>query len=352
MLDFQNYYILSGLVIQAFSILRKGISMEQVGKFRKREKPFTQISNHLLRDPKVSLKAKGLYSLISSYLNLIDFTLYKGTLRANCQEGRDAFDKAWNELKDAGYLKQYKVKTDKGRFEYEYELLDEPEIEAEEELKERKANLTYIEDDKDKSTPQDNSGELACDNSTYGFSVPGNPVHGDPVDRSSVAIKNTKEKNIVKKNKHLLSTNNNSDSLKDSEKYLESSNNRLETSKKRLTGSSVVGRKVISQKDISSFFDKNEDKIKSLLADDMLRETFLDSCLKLKELLPCLPKDVINGFNDLSQEEAWSLLMFAWKTFKPDKDDSNKTYVGNEEGYIIGYLRNKIRTIPRSCRKA
>ena len=92
--------------------------MESVGRFRKREKPFTQISNHLLRDPNVSLKAKGLYSLIASYLSMVDFTLYKSTLRSNCSEGRDAFDKTWNELKSAGYLVQYKVKTGQGRFEY------------------------------------------------------------------------------------------------------------------------------------------------------------------------------------------------------------------------------------------
>lgn len=322
--------------------------MEQVGRFRKREKPFTQISNHLLRDPNVSLKAKGLYSLISSYLSLINFTLYKGTLRSNCQEGRDAFDKTWNELKDAGYLKQYKVKAGNGRFEYEYELLDEPETEIEEESKERKANLTYIEDGKSKLIPQNESDELANDNSTYGFSVSGNPVHGSPVAESLAAIRDTEERNIVKKNRGLLFTNN-SDNLKDNEKRLESSNNRLETSKDCLTKSSVVGRKVITQENISAFFNKNEEKIKLFLDDRFFREDFLDSCLKLRNLLPCLPQDVIDGFNNLTQEEAWSLLMFAWKTFKPDEDDPNKTYIENEEGYIIGYLRNKIRIIPRSC---
>lgn len=98
--------------------------MENTGKFRRRETPFTQISNSLLRDNTISLKAKGLYSLIASYLSIPDFVLYKSSLRKNCSEGRDSFDKAWNELKNAGYLIQHKTQNNLGQWEYEYDLLD------------------------------------------------------------------------------------------------------------------------------------------------------------------------------------------------------------------------------------
>ncbi len=100
----------------------------QIGRFRKRKIYFTQVSNHALRNEEMSLKAKGLYALIQSYITIEDFTLYKTTLRKQCVEGESAFESAWKELKKFGYLIQYKIQDEKGKFFYEYELLDEPQI--------------------------------------------------------------------------------------------------------------------------------------------------------------------------------------------------------------------------------
>ena len=47
------------------------------GAFRKKKTSFTQVSNIALRDKNLSLKAKGLLSLIESYINIDNFTLYK-----------------------------------------------------------------------------------------------------------------------------------------------------------------------------------------------------------------------------------------------------------------------------------
>ena len=100
----------------------------ETGRFRKKKIYFTQVSNHALRNEEMSLKAKGLYALIQSYITLEDFTLYKTTLRKQCVEGESAFESAWKELKKNGYLIQYKIQDEKGKFFYEYELLDEPQI--------------------------------------------------------------------------------------------------------------------------------------------------------------------------------------------------------------------------------
>jgi len=99
------------------------------GRFRKRKIFFTQVSNVALRDTNLSLKAKGLYSLIQSYITIEDFTLYKSTLKKQCTEGESAFESTWKELKKFGYLIQYKIQDEKGKFFYEYELLEEPQIE-------------------------------------------------------------------------------------------------------------------------------------------------------------------------------------------------------------------------------
>lgn len=84
------------------------------------------VSNDIIRNDSVSLKAKGLYALIQSYITLENFTLYKGFLQSKCIEGERAFDSAWRELKEKGYLVQYKLKDESNRYFYEYELLDEP----------------------------------------------------------------------------------------------------------------------------------------------------------------------------------------------------------------------------------
>lgn len=95
------------------------------GKFRHRKTNFAQISNTALQDKRLSLKAKGLYSMIQSYLTIPNYDLYKWSLIKQCKEGEKAFDSAWRELKDCGYLKQYRIPGgERGRFCYEYELLD------------------------------------------------------------------------------------------------------------------------------------------------------------------------------------------------------------------------------------
>lgn len=98
------------------------------GRFRTKRVNFSMVSNSIIRDEKVSLRAKGLYALIQSYITIENFTLYKGFLQSKCVEGERAFDSAWKELKDAGYLKQYKMRDGAKGFYYEYELLDEPDI--------------------------------------------------------------------------------------------------------------------------------------------------------------------------------------------------------------------------------
>ena len=98
------------------------------GKFRTRKQnPYSQVSNHLIMNSSLSFKAKGLFATIVYYLSIPNFVLYRQTLINSSTDGETAFRSAWKELKDAGYLVQYKLKGEKGTFIYEYELLDTPE---------------------------------------------------------------------------------------------------------------------------------------------------------------------------------------------------------------------------------
>lgn len=100
------------------------MSKIQEGFFRNKV-PFVPISQVVAKDKELSLKAKGLYLLIQSYITIPNFKLYKSYLMSVCVEGQCSFDSAWNELKEKGYLKIYKIaKSDAKGFYYEYELLD------------------------------------------------------------------------------------------------------------------------------------------------------------------------------------------------------------------------------------
>lgn len=100
------------------------------GAFRKKKTSFAQVSNVALRDESLSLKAKGLLALIESYLSLDNFTLYKRFLINKSKDGETAFRSAWKELKDKGYLIQYKLKDEETKqFYYEYEICDNPHVE-------------------------------------------------------------------------------------------------------------------------------------------------------------------------------------------------------------------------------
>jgi len=99
------------------------------GAFRRKRVNFAQVSNCALHDANLSLKAKGLYSLIQSLITLPDEDLRIWKIQKKCKEGDKAFEAAWKELKDCGYLKQYRMPGSKcGQFDYVYDLLDQPDL--------------------------------------------------------------------------------------------------------------------------------------------------------------------------------------------------------------------------------
>lgn len=100
------------------------------GKIRKKRTFYAQVSNVALRDETMSLKAKGLLALIESYLSLDNFILYKDFLMSKSLDGETSFRGAWKELKEHGYLIQYKLKDEATKqFYYEYEICDNPQVE-------------------------------------------------------------------------------------------------------------------------------------------------------------------------------------------------------------------------------
>lgn len=89
---------------------------------------YTVVDNFYLRDKNISLKAKGLLSIILSLPDDWDYSV--SGLTAICFENETAVKSALNELKKCGYLivtKKMPGETKSGRIEYEYNFYEQPQ---------------------------------------------------------------------------------------------------------------------------------------------------------------------------------------------------------------------------------
>lgn len=88
---------------------------------------FTVINNFYLRDKSISLKAKGLLSIILSLPD--DWEYSVAGLASICSENETSIKSALSELKKNGYLvvvKKMPGETKSGRIEYEYTFFEQP----------------------------------------------------------------------------------------------------------------------------------------------------------------------------------------------------------------------------------
>ena len=127
----------------------------QNASFRPKRINFAQISNTALWDDNLSLKAKGLYSLIQSLITIPGMDLRIWKIKTKCKEKDKAFESSWIELKKNGYLKQYRIPSGaKGAFKYEYDLLFEPDLKT--------ASVINLDKDGNIASPKGTSQEKDC----------------------------------------------------------------------------------------------------------------------------------------------------------------------------------------------
>ena len=97
------------------------------------------MSNHHLRNTSLSLKAKGLLSLMLSLPDNWDYTT-KG-LASICKDGIDSICSAVKELEQHGYIVRERVRNDKGQLTtIEYTILEQPETALPEQEKPKREN--------------------------------------------------------------------------------------------------------------------------------------------------------------------------------------------------------------------
>ncbi len=90
-----------------------------------RTKGFTVMSNYHLQDVNLSLKAKGLLSMMLSFSDKWNYTI-RG-LAAICKEGVEAISTGLKELEKIGYLIRRKLRNESGRIiDTEYTIYERP----------------------------------------------------------------------------------------------------------------------------------------------------------------------------------------------------------------------------------
>ena len=100
-----------------------------------RTRDYTVMSNHHLRNANLSLKAKGLLSMMLSLPE--DWNYTTRGLAKICKEGVDAIGAALRELEAAGYIVRHKLRDRQGRIsDTEYVIYEQPQL--------RKHNTVWI----------------------------------------------------------------------------------------------------------------------------------------------------------------------------------------------------------------
>lgn len=124
-------------------------------------KDYTIMSNRHFKEKEMSLKAKGLLSLMLSLPESWDYSI--AGLVAICKENETAIKSTLNELKAFGYLRVTKLlpnETESGRIEYVYDIFETPLDAVKQVLEEQEAEKQGIENLPLECLPVENQGQL------------------------------------------------------------------------------------------------------------------------------------------------------------------------------------------------
>ena len=163
-----------------------------------RTRDFTVMSNYHLRDKNLSLKAKGLLSLMLSLPEDWDYTL-SGLARI-CQEGKDAIRGAISELERAGYVWRRQTTDRNGKFSANEYIIRERPVDPEQPEEAGEVQRADLAKATGERTP--------LSQPSLGFPTTGNPSTAEPSTVFPTEIKkdtrNTDLENTDAENTHSL----------------------------------------------------------------------------------------------------------------------------------------------------
>lgn len=323
------------------------------------------VQNTIVRNKEISMKAKGLYLIIQSYITMPDGEWKKSFFENQVCEGRDSFNSAWKELCDAGYLKAYVIHEGKGTTR-EYELLEEPDngpavIHISSKSAENKGSHQHTENplvDKNGTDNQHTENQVV-DNQDVENQVVDNPH----------AINNTKQNNTNNYN-----INNSNNSLNTNEREREELNSAVHLSGNFCLGEEIENRlaeqfEVNTEIPVDLAFDTEEmTKVIMYLSDwnecianqdALFCESYRLVVENLIELATMLDAQTIKGrslsynsviyiLNDIMKcdiaDDERKLKFFVTRTVEKYMDILKHKTVGNQKKYIRSVIVDNFGT--------
>lgn len=104
-------------------------------KKKEHKNNYTCVSNEILQRKDLSMQAKGLLVYLLSLPE--DWEIHKSEVWKHFSNGRDAVYRAFEELERKGYIQGKKYRDEKGRFQHQYIVYEEPTTQYYPELKNR-----------------------------------------------------------------------------------------------------------------------------------------------------------------------------------------------------------------------
>lgn len=142
---------------------------------------FTVMSNYHFKEKKMSLKAKGLLSLMLSLPDDWNYSV-SGLVRLS-KDGKDSVMTALAELEKFGYLTRAQMVNDKGQFSgIEYNIYEQPQEEKAIAAKQNAANQTTEKQNAEKP-PQLNTNQLRTKNNK---DINKSSTKGEPITESEM----------------------------------------------------------------------------------------------------------------------------------------------------------------------
>lgn len=92
-----------------------------------KNKNYTVMSNYHFKDKNMSLKAKGLLSMMLSLPDNWNYSV-EGLVTI-CKESKTSIQSTLKELEDSKYLKRTRTQNTKGQFKYVYDIYEKPQTE-------------------------------------------------------------------------------------------------------------------------------------------------------------------------------------------------------------------------------
>ena len=268
---------------------------------------YTVMSNHHLRDKSLSLKAKGLLSLMLSLPEEWDYTT-KGLARI-CKDGVDSICAGVRELEEHGYVIRQRVRNPNGQLgAIEYTILEQPRP-PEPEKPERENPV--------------------LDNPEQAYPVLEEPEQGNP------AQLNTNRSSKEKSKKDLSST--------------EGSNPVLSTPPKAPRGSDGMGRDWMRERESYRELILENIEYDCLIQNHHLDRDRLDELVELMVDTVCSRRETIRIAGDDYPAEVvksrFLKLDSSHIEYVLDRMRENTTYVRNIKKYLLAALYNAPATI-------